>query len=357
MIKVAVIGTQGVPANYGGFESLVENIIGDNCPDDIKYTVFCSSADMVEKLSTYKGADLKYIPIHANGIGSIPYDIVSMCRVLRGYDVILVLGVSGCLFMPVLRRLTKARIIVNIDGLEHRRDKWGRAARWVLRTSEALAVKYADVIVADNKGIQDYVRETYGKEAVLIAYGGDHALREVAEDRRNTILKSYGLTPGGYAISVCRIEPENNCHVVLDSFGKASLPLIFIGNWNHSEYSRNLKEKYSTHPTIRIQDAVYDLDTLFALRSNARLYIHGHSAGGTNPSLVEAMHFGIPIAAWDVVYNRETTEGKAYYFRAPEELSDISGREDLSGEAMAEVAMRRYTWRTISDHYCKLFRD
>jgi glycosyltransferase involved in cell wall biosynthesis len=260
------------------------------------------------------------------------------------------------MFMPILRKITKAKIIVNIDGLEHRRDKWGKTAKWVLRTSEAMAVKYADVIVADNKGIQDYVKETYNKDSALIAYGGDHALRNLPESRVRSILNTYGLIEKKYAISICRIEPENNCHVVLEGFAKSSMPLIFIGNWNHSEYSRALKSRYSNYSNIRIQDAVYDLDILYALRSNAGLYIHGHSAGGTNPSLVEAMHFGIPIVTWNVVYNRETTEGKAYYFSTPEELLDITRRVDLSGNNMQEIAQRRYTWKTISKQYCELFR-
>lgn len=356
MTKVAIIGTQGVPANYGGFESLVENLIGDNCPKDISYTVFCSSADLKETPAKYKDAELRYVKIHANGVHSIPYDIVSMCRSISGFDVILILGVSGCMFMPVLRKITKAKIIVNIDGLEHRRDKWGRIARWILRGSEAIAVKHADIIVSDNKGIQDYVMETYGKPSKLIAYGGDHVHCSISEEKNRRILQKYGLIKGQYAIAVCRIEPENNCHITLSAFTKAQLPLIFIGNWNHSEWSQMIRKKFSSYPNIMLIDAIYDLDILYSLRSNAGLYIHGHSAGGTNPSLVEAMHFGIPIAAWDVVYNRETTEGKAYYFRRPEELIALTNRTDLDGSIMLEIAQRRYRWKVISDQYCELFR-
>lgn len=358
MINVAIVGTQGVPAKYGGFESLVENIIGDNCPPDVRYTVFCSSADFSSTtLEEYKGARLKYVNLHANGIYSVAYDIVSMCRALRGYDVILVLGVSGCMFMPILRRLTKARIIVNIDGLEHRREKWGRAARWMLRHSEAMAVKYADVIVADNKGIQDYVEETYGKKSALIAYGGDHSERNIDPARMEAILSKYKLSRGAYAITVCRIEPENNCHIILDAFSQTDFSLVFVGNWDHSDFSRSLREKYSSFGNIRLLDAVYDLDILYTLRSNAGLYIHGHSAGGTNPSLVEAMHFGIPIATWNVVYNRETTENKAYYFSSPEELIELAARKDLHGESMKEIANRRYLWHLISEQYVNLFRQ
>lgn len=315
MKKVAIIGTQGVPACYGGFESLVENIIGENCSPDIEYTVYCSGKDMTKTkhLTTYKGAKLKYVNIHANGMQSIPYDIVSMMRSIWGYDVIMVLGTSGCSFLPIFRLFNRKRLVINIDGLEHRREKWGKLARWVLRTSEAIAVRYADVVVADNKGIQDYVKETYGKDAALIAYGGDHAIRNIDEAKQLEVLKKYNVERGNYAITVCRIEPENNCHQTLEAFAKSDKRLIFIGNWEHSNYGKELKEKYSSVPNISIVDPVYDLDTLHCLRSNAGYYIHGHSAGGTNPSLVEAMFFGCPILCYDVVYNRETTNHEAYY--------------------------------------------
>ena len=355
MIKVAIIGIQGVPAHYGGFESLVENLLGENCPDSIQYTVFCSSQDNKEKKKSYKGAKLKYIPMHANGIHSIPYDIVSMCRSLRGFDSILILGVSGCLFMPMFRQLSSAKIIVNIDGLEHRRDKWGRTAKWYLRNSEALAVKFADVIVADNKGIQDYVKKTYGRDAILIPYGGDQVVKDLSTKKAKEILNTFGLKPDEYAISVCRIEPENNPEIILEAFAKNGQKLIFIGHWDHSDWARHLKGKYSPCANIILQSSVYDLEILAALRGHAHLYIHGHSAGGTNPSLVEAMHFGIPIATWDVVYNRETTEGKAYYFKTEEELTGIFSRNDLEGDLMKEIAQRKYLWKLVAKQYCDLF--
>lgn len=173
MKKVAVIGTVGVPAKYGGFETLVENLIGECCSEDVDYTVFCSGKAYPTRLKTYKNARLEYVPLHANGMQSIPYDIWSLIRTVgRGYDVVLILGVSGCLFLPLYRLLFRKRIVVNIDGLEHRRDKWGKWARKFLRLSERIAVKFADVVVADNKVIRDYVTETYRKPSVLIAYGG-----------------------------------------------------------------------------------------------------------------------------------------------------------------------------------------
>lgn len=356
IMRVAIIGTQGVPANYGGFESLVENLLGDNCPGDIEYTVFCSSRDISERRSSYKGATLKYVGLHANGAQSILYDIVSMCKACRGYDVILVLGVSGCMFLPVMRLICGSKIIVNIDGLEHRRAKWGKLARWVLRNSEALAVKHAHAVIADNKGIQDYVAGTYGKPSVLIEYGGDHVRRQLSDDFVEATLCEYGLEKGNYAITVCRIEPENNSHIILEAFANTDKKLVFVGNWGHSAYSEELYAKYKSCENIRLLNAIYDLDTLYALRSNAGIYVHGHSAGGTNPSLVEAMFFGIPIIAYDVVYNKETTENKACYFSSVEELIKHIRNANLAGESLKEVAERRYTWNHISQKYCQLFR-
>ena len=180
MTKVAIIGTQGVPARYGGFESLVENLIGTNHSPDVDYTVLCSAKDLKQDIKEYKGAHLKYVPLlRANGVQSIPYDMISMLKVVSGYDVILVLGVSGCIFLPVLKLLSKSKIIVNIDGLEHKREKWGKIARSFLKYSEAVAVHNADIVISDNKGIQDYVTETYRKKSEMIAYGGDHVLRDV----------------------------------------------------------------------------------------------------------------------------------------------------------------------------------
>lgn len=356
MIKVAIVGTQGVPATYGGFESLVDNLLGDNCPEDVSYTVFCSSKNMPERISEYKGARLEYVPLKANGIQSVPYDIVSLCRCLRGYDVILVLGVSGCLFLPIFHYLNSTKLIINIDGQEYKRDKWGRFAKWILKHSEALAVKYADIVIADNKGIQDYVSETYGRKSTLISYGGDHVVRDLPEKFVSTVLSKYGLTRGEYAITVCRIEPENNSPMVLEAFAGTDKPLVYIGNWENSEFGRSLRAKYSDCGNIKMLDAVYDLDVLYALRSNARVYVHGHSAGGTNPSLVEAMFFGMPIVSFDVVYNRETTENKAYYFKNVTELRTIMNRKDLDGASMTEIAFRRYKWQIISRQYSDLYR-
>lgn len=355
MKKVAIIGTQGVPANYGGFETLVDNIIGEHRSSDIEYTIYCSGKDMPQRLPQHKGAKLKYLPLRANGVQSIFYDIVAMIRSIRGYDTILVLGVSGCTFLPIFKLFSRAKVIVNIDGLEHRRDKWTRAVRKFLLLSEIVAVKSAHTIIADNKGIADYVDWRYKREAKLIAYGGDHALCNVSEERQAEIIAQYGLKKDSYSISVCRIEPENNCHVTLDAFANSGKELVFVGNWKRNDYSRRLKEKYSAYSNIKLIDSIYDLEILYTLRNNARFYIHGHSAGGTNPSLVEAMFMGKPVLAYDVVYNRETTHHKAYYWKNCNELQQLVTQKDLSSKDIKRVAQEFYTWEKITKEYEELY--
>ena len=358
MKRVVIVGTQGVPAQYGGFETLVENIIGKNCSPDIKYTIFCSSKDLDKSQhpKEYKGANLKYVHQHANGMNSIFYDIISLMRVMfSNYDVVVILGVSGCMFLPIFRLFCRKRLVINIDGLEHKREKWGKLARWILLSSEKMAIKFADIIIADNKGIQDYVTETYHKKSELIAYGGDHVEHNVSEEFQKEQLKKYGVEKGEYAITVCRIEPENNCHQTLEAFAKSGKPLIFIGNWQRSDYGKELVEKYSEFSNLKILDAIYDLDVLYALRSNAGMYIHGHSAGGTNPSLVEAMFFGCPIMCYDVVYNRATTKEQAYYWKDSDELQQLLKLENLNGKAMRDIAEKEYKWSHIATQYEALY--
>ncbi|MFN6946485.1 MAG: DUF1972 domain-containing protein, partial [Cytophagaceae bacterium] len=172
--SIAIIGTVGIPAKYGGFETLAENLV-TYLSSEYNITVFCSGKAYDDRPDSFNGAKLKYINLSANGPASIFYDIFSIINSLKFADVLLILGVSGCVSLPIVRLLSKKKIIVNIDGLEWKRGKWSRFAKWFLKFSEALAVRYADVIIADNRVIQEYIANEYGKLSELISYGGDHA--------------------------------------------------------------------------------------------------------------------------------------------------------------------------------------
>ena len=359
MKKIAIIGTVGVPANYGGFETLAENLVKyhyvEKLPDEL--TVYCSSKSYKEKPSSYLSARLSYLPLSANGAQSIPYDIWSLfSAVWHRHNVILLLGVSGAIVLPLIRLISSARIITNIDGIEWRREKWQGFAGKFLHFSEKMAVRFSHEIISDNGAIAEYVRDAYGLDSYVIAYGGDHA---VAID--GVAVDEYAL-PDRYSFSVCRIEPENNVHMVLEAFScLVSNALVMIGNWKNSEYGRELQDRYASCSHLYLLDPVYDLAKLKTMRSNASYVIHGHSAGGTNPSLVEAMHFGKPVFAFDCNYNRSSTEDKALFFKSSDELKSLLENTDapiaaLVGADMLEIAQRRYTWQIVAQQYFELLR-
>lgn len=355
MKRIAIIGTVGLPAKYGGFETLADHLV-NNLSHKYHFTVYCSSKRYTpqERSSTFKGATLKYIPLEANGIQSIPYDTLSIIHALRKNDVLLILGVAGAWILPFVKLFTNKKIIISIDGIEWKRDKWPLLAKLFLWWSEKIAVKYSHVDISDNESIQDYTAVRYETLSRVIEYGADHTMKVTPNDAD---VKKYPFLSGDYAVKVCRIEPENNVHVVLEAFKqKPELKLVLVGNWNNSEYGRNLKSKYSNVVNIRLYDPIYNQREIDLIRGNASLYVHGHSAGGTNPSLVEAMYLELPIIAYEVSYNITTTENKALYFSTVDELShklDELSKPQLSqlSAAMASVARRRYTWNNISRKY------
>ena len=356
--KLSIIGTVGIPAKYGGFETLTEYLT-KHLSDEYDITVFCSSKAYEEKPTTYNNCKLEYINLNANGAQSIPYDIISLYKSLKFADTILILGVSGCIALPLLRLFNKkVKIVTNIDGLEWRRDKWSSNAKKFLKYSEKLAVKNSDVVVADNKVIQNYVMSEYGVKSELIAYGADHVESIEISDE---ILEKYPFLKEKYAFKVCRIEPENNIHVILEAMAKyGKLNFVIIGNWNASEYGKNLKKEYQGYENIFILDPIYNQNVLNQIRSNCYIYLHGHSAGGTNPSLVEAMALGLPIFAFGVQYNKETTSHKAKYFDTANELNSLLENTDENELAdirnnMIEVAQERYLWKDIARSYSELF--
>lgn len=359
--KIAIIGTVGLPAKYGGFETLAEHLV-THLSGKYNFTVYCSKNKYKkeERIASYKGALLKYIPLEANGVQSIPYDTLSILHALRKNDVLLILGVAGAWILPFVRLFTNKKIIISIDGIEWKRDKWPIYAKLYLWWAEKIAVKYSHIDISDNESIQDYTALRYETLSRVIEYGADHTL-EVKPEAEDFI--KYPFLKNDYAVKVCRIEPENNVHMVLEAFKKsAKMNLVLVGNWNNSDYGKQLKESYGAVKNIFLFDPIYNQREIDLIRGNATLYVHGHSAGGTNPSLVEAMFLGLPVISFGVSYNKTTTENKAVYFSTSEELGNhldtitAAVLENLRKE-MKSVAMRRYTWSTISNQYELLIKE
>lgn len=359
MKKVAVIGSAGIPPRYGGFETLAQNLVL-GLKSKFRFVVYCSRKlyNVKERQTGNHDADLVYLPVSPNGPQSIIYDMMAIFHAMRNVDIILILGVSGCLFLPLLKLFSTKKVITHIDGLEWKRQKWNSMVRLFLKLSESLAIKYSDYIVADNEAIKTYVMSKYNLVPELIEYGGDHT--EVFSDN-SEINKRYKGTLENYALAISRIEPENNIQIILDAFScMPSRILIIVGNWENSRYSRRLRKNYGHNDNIFMYDPIYDQNIINKLRSGCEIYIHGYSAGGTNPSLVEAMYAGKPVIAYDAAFNRATTMNKALYFRNHQDLVSLLKNItpvtlEKNSMNMKEIAMKKYKWELISEKYASLF--
>lgn len=360
--KVAIIGTVGLPARYGGFETLAAHLV-EQLSEKYDFTVYCSSKkyNKEERSTTWNGSTLKYIPLEANGIQSIFYDSWSILHAVRYSDVLLILGVAGAWLLPFVRLFTNKKIIISIDGIEWKRDKWPLAAKLYLWWAENLAVKYSHIDISDNESIQDYTSLRYETISRVIEYGADHTRINAAPTAED--VEKYPFLSRPYAVKVCRIEPENHVYTILKVFSETpEHHLVLVGNWENSPYGKDLKEKFSVFENINLLDPIYDQDTLDIIRGNASLYIHGHSAGGTNPSLVEAMFLGLPVISYGVSYNRTTTGDQAFYFSNEEELKKLLStlkKEDLQkcSLKMKKIAKNKYIWKSIAEKYSHIIEE
>lgn len=355
MKNVAIIGTAGVPGRYGGFETLAHHLVL-SLNKTYNLTVYNSKKtySKEERVSTWQGARLIYLPFSANGFQSVIYDAISIIHALFFADILIVLGVSGGIFIPIVRLFKNKKVIVNIDGLEWRRDKWSKPVKEFLHFSEKMAVRFSDATVTDNAMIKRYVGRYYNTTSLQIEYGADHVIQKKFSDET---LQKFPFLKEDYAFCLARIEPENNVHVTLDAFSRIpDKQLVFVGNWDVSNYGILLKEKYSKFKNIHILDPIYEQEPLDEIRSNCKIYIHGHSAGGTNPSLVEAMMLKLPVYSFDVSFNRATTHEQAIFFKNAEDL--VKKIHETDEEKLKQVAIKLereakqiYTWELVTTKY------
>lgn len=354
--KIHIIGTHGVPANYGGFETLADHLCRQ-LGERYELTVYCSSKSYKTKQSEFYGAKLHYINIEASGFKGIFYDIKCYLGALRKADVILYLGPSGSGFIIPLRIFTKTKVIVNHGGFnEWEREKLNWVQRTYARINHRIACRFAHFNIADNELYQKSLAENFNAKSVVIKYGSD----QVQACEVNRFSDKYSFLTKPYIASVSRAQVDNKLHLLLESFSSFSkYPLVLVSNWNVSAYGKELKEKYSNHPNIILLDAIYDQDELNCIRGNALAYIHSHSFCGTAPSLIEAMHLGRAIISYDVPVNRETTQGKAEYFKTSNELIDLLNNltpEEISSNQseMSKLAHENYEWKKIGNQYAEL---
>ena len=332
------MGIQGLPAKYGGFETLVANLV-KNMPEEVEIKVWCSSKEYTDKTSKFGRANLGYLPFKANGWQGIIMDMVAIFR-SQEYDKILLLGVNGALtlFYPGISE----RIVLNIGGLDYERSKWGIIARKTIYLLNYIAVRRAGYLISDNEKIKNYLLDNHKRESTLIGYG--YSIFDKVADSMNIQNK-------GYFINIARIQHDNNCHIILSAFKR--LPhekLVMIGNFSASKYGRDLFECYSEYPNITLMEAVYDKVKLRALMADSKGFVHGHSAGGTNPILVDYMSQSKPIVAFLNGFNQFTIGSSQYSWSSEEELiKSLAFFEHMYVDYRKRL--KELNWSVVSDKY------
>jgi glycosyltransferase involved in cell wall biosynthesis len=361
-MQIALIGTRGVPANYGGFETCVEELGKRLVERGHEVTVYCRDSYYKQKTPTYLGMKLKYLPnLKRKSLDTLSHTFLSVLDAIhQPFDVLMVFNAanSPTLFLP---RILGKKIAINTDGLEWKRGKWGPVARNYYKLSEWLSTKLAHRIVADSTGIQDYYRERYGVDSTYIAYGA-----YISQSRKPELLDTLGLTPGGYFLQITRFEPENNPLLTIDAYKRLTTnkKLVLVGGVPYeSEYSRQIKVHACEN--ILLPGSIYDKELLNELWCNCYAYVHGNEVGGTNPALLQTMASGCFTIAIDVSFSRDVLQDGGIFFKKTEE--DLSSKirwalehPDELDEYRRRAQVRiqeKYTWEKVTDGYEALFRE
>ncbi|MGP1681145.1 MAG: DUF1972 domain-containing protein [Giesbergeria sp.] len=357
-LRIALIGTDGLPARYGGFETCVAQLAPRLAALGHQVEVFGSASGRSVRAADGPGLRHRYLPLRANGAASVPYDLLSFLLSYRRSDAIVVMGVSAGAFVPLMRWIAgPRRIVVNVDGLEARRSKWHGLPRAFLRLSERLAIRHAHHVISDNQGIADIVSSSYGRASTVIPYGNDHVQHIEPVQVQALLQQRFGLQPGGYLLTVARIEPENQIAEMIDAaLASGADRYAVVGNFSTTALGQQLQQRYHNEPRIQCIDSLFEPQALAALRAGCRLYLHGHSVGGTNPSLIEMLPYHRPILAFDCVFNRHTLAGEGGYFTCAQELVQCLREPDLQAWTPQQhgQSSTRYLWADIAQAYAQL---
>jgi glycosyltransferase involved in cell wall biosynthesis len=354
-LRIAMMGTRGVPARYGGFETCVEEVGQRLAARGHDVLVYCRRPERsVRRADTYLGMRLVHLPcMHRRSLETLSHTGLSVAHLARRRaDVALVFNAANAPWLPVLRA-TGVPCATHVDGLEWQRGKWGPAGRRYYRMAERLAVRWSDALIADAVGIQDYYRTRFGAATELIAYGAPITDRSRAER-----LAELDLAPDGYHLVVARFEPENHVDMVVEGYCRsaAGKPLVVVGSAPYAAAHTQRIHALADH-RVRFVGGLWDQELLDQLYANAYVYWHGHSVGGTNPSLLRAVGAGTATNAFDVTFNREVLGEAGWYFStaadvtAAVEQAERDPLEVLRRGTLSRASAARYDWDDVAGKY------
>lgn len=360
-MKIVILGSRGVPARYGGFETFVQHLAPALVQAGNEVIVI-NEKHNAGGLKEWKGVKLRESAFRKSSQPVWFYwDSIQRATRLQA-DIILVCGVGGAIFYPLLGK-SKSKLITNVDGLEHLRSKFSQIKRSYVRKAQQMTSKHSKIILADAPSVADYWKDTlHAPEDKLriITYGAAPALKVRKED-----LDSHLVEERQYYLIIARLVPENHIREMIKAFLRAGLrkKLVIVGGLDNSEYVEELLEL--SDPRLLFTGSIYDKQVLDSLRGGAFAYLHGHSVGGTNPSLLEAMAASAFCICHDNNFNREVCGPEhTWYFRWIEDLRPLLEKIDrMSADEMnivREQALRRvqdrYSWDRICAEYLELFQ-
>ncbi|MFR4737328.1 DUF1972 domain-containing protein [Phocaeicola coprocola] len=369
-MKIAFVSTRGIPNNYGGFEQFAEYISVGLAQRGHDVTVY-SPKFHPYKNDCYKGVKIKHIyspeTWMGSSIGSFFYDFASLKDALKkeDFDIIYEAGYTSIIPAYIwfdVKKRKRPIFTTNMDGLENKRSKFNPIVRRFLDWEEKMAVKYSHYLVADNMGIHDYYKEKYGKESKFLAYGAD-----IHDDFNAEYLKEFGLKPEEYYILIARLEPENNIIMAIEGYlhskENGRRPLIIVGKTN-TPHGKELVKKYGNEKNVRFVGGIYNFKKLDSVRHFSRAYFHGHSVGGTNPSLLEAMAAGCFIFAHDNIFNRAVLKENAWYYQSASKVTEFLDNintivDKYKVEYIAkniDVIRNEYSWEHLVNEHEKYFK-
>lgn len=360
-MRIAMVGTRGVPARYGGFETCVEEVGRRLVDRGHSVVVYCRRTGTGDSPapSEHLGMDLVHLPaVRRRSLETLSHTGLSVAHLVRHRaDVAIVFNAANAPWLPLLHA-AGIPFATHVDGLEWKRAKWGPTGRRYYKTAERLAVLWSPALIADAVGIADYYRSEYGADTELITYGAP----AIAADRSDR-LAELGLTRDGYHLVVARFEPENHVDLIVDGYrrGTAAKPLVVVGSTPYTDdYTRRVHSLADDR--VRFLGGIWDQDLLDQLYANACTYLHGHSVGGTNPSLLRAIGAGTATTAFDVSFNREVLGEAGWYFTTAADVTRLVERAERSPETVAARAAAsraraaRYDWGLVTDGYERLCR-
>lgn len=357
-LRIGILGTRGIPNRYGGFEQCAEFLAVGLTNKGHQVSVY-NSHDHEYQQDTWNGVNIIHCYDPEKKVGTAGQFIYDFNCIIdarkRKFDVLLQLGyTSNSIWYKLWPKNCKN--VVNMDGLEWKRSKYSTRIQKFLKHAERWAAVNADVLVADSPGIEQYLKETYNKPSHFIAYGAD-----IFEDPYEPLLEKYDLKRFDYNMLMARMEPENNVEVILKAHIKSGTgrPLLIVGKTDNA-FGKYLVDTYGQKPGIRFLGGIYDITIVNNLRYFSHLYFHGHSVGGTNPSLLEAMGSNALIAANDNIFNRAILGPDAFYFADEEQLVNIIRTETAKNQhtQMLSNNLRKicdqYNWPRVVDEYEKV---